>query len=457
MRRSPVLSILTGWSLLMSGDLDAIEAWLDDAEAALAAGAPTRSCAAAWADTEDLRTAPANISVYRASLAQARGDVAGTVRHAQRALDAAGPEDHFVRGAGGGVPRSGRLGGRGRPGGAGHVRRGGAQPARRREPGRRAGRARSCSPTCGSPRARPSRARTLYERGAADGHRGGEPYPRATADLHVGLAELDRELDDLAGAEAHLETARVLGERASITENRHRWYVAMAQVRAARATTTPRSSLLDRGRGVVPARLLPRRPADRRDEGPAARSPQGTCAGGRVGPRARRQRRRRPRLPARVRAPHPGAAPARRAPRGTPANARAPARRRASPRWLCSTGCTPPPRDAGGTAACGDRDAAGPRPPRRRRRRAALAALEQALTGHRNRRATSGSTWTRAPRCWPCSHAARPSSGARSPERLARSAARQRLSREQAPDPQQTWPTRSASASSRCSGCSTAS
>jgi LuxR family maltose regulon positive regulatory protein len=63
---------------------------------------------------------------------------------------------------------------------------------------------------------------------------GREPYPRAVSDLHVGLAELDRELDDLAGAEAHLETARAFGERAFITENRHRWSVAMAQVRAAR-------------------------------------------------------------------------------------------------------------------------------------------------------------------------------------------------------------------------------
>ena len=75
---------------------------LDDAEAALAAGADDPDLAATWADTEDLRTAPATISVYRASLAQARGDVAGTVRHARHALDLAGPEDHFVRGAGAG-------------------------------------------------------------------------------------------------------------------------------------------------------------------------------------------------------------------------------------------------------------------------------------------------------------------------------------------------------------------
>ncbi len=87
---------------MMSGDLDGLESCLDDAEAALEAGAHDRDLAATWADTEDLRTAPATIPVYRASLAQARGDVAGTVPHARHALDLAGPEDHFVRGGAGG-------------------------------------------------------------------------------------------------------------------------------------------------------------------------------------------------------------------------------------------------------------------------------------------------------------------------------------------------------------------
>jgi LuxR family maltose regulon positive regulatory protein len=77
-RRSPVLSIVSSWSLLMSGDLDGAESRLDDAEAALAAGAQDQDLAARWADTEYLRTVPATVSVYRASLAQARGDVAGT-------------------------------------------------------------------------------------------------------------------------------------------------------------------------------------------------------------------------------------------------------------------------------------------------------------------------------------------------------------------------------------------
>ena len=64
-----------------------------------------------WADTEDLRTAPATILVYRASLAQARGDVAGTVRHARQALDLAGRRGPLRARRGRRVPGPGRLGG----------------------------------------------------------------------------------------------------------------------------------------------------------------------------------------------------------------------------------------------------------------------------------------------------------------------------------------------------------
>ncbi len=99
-RRSPVLSVLSAWSMLMQGDLDVVERRLDDADRALAAGAADPDLAAAWADTDDLRTAPATIAVHRASLAQARGDIEETVRQAGHAVDLARPEDHLVRGAG---------------------------------------------------------------------------------------------------------------------------------------------------------------------------------------------------------------------------------------------------------------------------------------------------------------------------------------------------------------------
>ena len=82
---------------------------------------------------------------------------------------------------------------------------------------------------------RPGRARSLYEQALLETAVWNGAQPRATADLHVGFAELYRELDDLSSAEvAHLGTARVLAERASISENRHRRPVVMAQVYAAR-------------------------------------------------------------------------------------------------------------------------------------------------------------------------------------------------------------------------------
>ena len=95
-RRSPLLSVFFAYMLLVSGDLDAVGERLDDADRALARapGGPAPSPA----EAEELRTLPATIAVHRASLAQARGDVAGTAEHARRALELAGPDDHLARG-----------------------------------------------------------------------------------------------------------------------------------------------------------------------------------------------------------------------------------------------------------------------------------------------------------------------------------------------------------------------
>ncbi len=249
MRRSPVLCIVSAWSLMMSGDLDAVEARLDDAERALAAGAHDRDLAGAWADTEDLRTAPATISVYRASMAQARGDVAGTVVHARHALELAGPEDHLVRGAAAGFLGLAAWA-------AGDVQQAlstfGEAVGSLHAAGNVVDELDSTVVLADMwvAAGRPSRARRLYEQALATATGHGEPYPRATADLHVGLAELDHELDDLASAEAHLGTARVLAEKASISENRHRWSVAMARLHATRGDYHTARHLLDRAESM---------------------------------------------------------------------------------------------------------------------------------------------------------------------------------------------------------------
>ena len=243
-RRSPVLSIVSSWSMLLAGDLDATESRLDDAEAALAAGTHDHVLAASWAETEDMQTAPATISVHRASLAQARGDVNGTLHHARRAMDLAGPEDHFIRGAAGGFLGLAAWA-------AGDIQQALSTYGEAVRSLHAAGNLvdeLDCTINLADmwvASGRPGRARQLCERSLQRVTAAGEPYPRATADLHVGLAELDREIDDIPGAEAHLETARLLGQRASITENRYRWYVAMADVRAAKGDHDEATRLLD--------------------------------------------------------------------------------------------------------------------------------------------------------------------------------------------------------------------
>src|SRR4029453_11584185 len=190
------------------------------------------------------------IAVYRASLAQARGDVVGTAEHARRALELAGPADHLARGA-----ASGFLG---------LAAWANGDISRALE---------TFTQAVGSLHAagnlvdelsstvvladmwlaagHPSTARRLYERalplaearGALKAR--GTPMARARADLHVGLSEMDGEAGDLETAKRHLEQAGQLREGAAMSESRHRWFVAMSQVVEAEGDSQEAIALLD--------------------------------------------------------------------------------------------------------------------------------------------------------------------------------------------------------------------
>ena len=84
------------------------EARLDDAERALAA--VPDGAAPPWADTEELRTLPATIAIYRASLAQARGDVGGHGAPRPARPRPGRPRRPSRAGRRGRVPRARRMG-----------------------------------------------------------------------------------------------------------------------------------------------------------------------------------------------------------------------------------------------------------------------------------------------------------------------------------------------------------
>lgn len=253
-RRSPVLSVFYGHMLMLSGDLDAVEPRLDDAERVLAA-VPDGS-AAPWADTEEFRTLPATIAVYRASLAQARGDVTGTSDHARRALDLAGPSDHLARGGAAGFLGLAAWA----KGDVSTALQTFTQAVASLHAAGNLADERSGTAVLADmwlAAGRPSRARRLYQRALQMAAAQGEPVPRATADLHVGLSEMDREVGDFDSARRHLETAAALYERASMTENRYRWFVAMGRVADAEGDPEGAINLLDQAEQLYRRDFLP--------------------------------------------------------------------------------------------------------------------------------------------------------------------------------------------------------
>jgi LuxR family maltose regulon positive regulatory protein len=223
-RHSPVLSVFHGWMLMMTGDLGAAEARLDDATHALAAAPASK-----WADTDELRTLPATIAVYRASLAQARGRMTETAEHAQHALDLAGPEDHLARGA-----ATGFLGlASWASGDVGVAVRTFADAVSSLFAAGNLADALSSTVVLADmwlAAGHLDEARRLYEEALPRAEARGVSFAQTSALLHVGLSEIDREAGDLASARRHLDTALALDDHLSLTANHFRWFLAMGRV-----------------------------------------------------------------------------------------------------------------------------------------------------------------------------------------------------------------------------------
>lgn len=234
----PVLSVAYAGALQQGGELEGVEDRLRDAERWLATTADTNERAEAPSAEMIVmhegayRRLPGSIAVQRAGLALALGDVPETVRYARRALELAAEDDHFRRGAAAALLglaswTSGDLESahRSYADGMANMRMAGNILV-------------AIGGTFVLADIRMAQGRLheaigTYERSLQLAEEQGEPVLRGTADLYLGLSELQCEHGDLEAARQQLLTSKELGEHAALPELQYRSCVAMARIREA--------------------------------------------------------------------------------------------------------------------------------------------------------------------------------------------------------------------------------
>jgi LuxR family maltose regulon positive regulatory protein len=234
-RNRPVLSMGYAWGLLNSGELEAAEPRLRDVERWLRTieDASERPEASATrmvvGDEARFRSLPTELAAARVYLAQALGDVPGTLEHAKRALEVIPEADHAARATGTALLALALWG------------RGDLEAAHRtfsdalsvmRVAGHELDAIRGIF-VLGDIRVAQGRLReaaSTYESGLRVASEAAHAAAAETDELHLGLSELHREWNDLASATRHLEAIARSAERTAHKGNKLRWDAAMARV-----------------------------------------------------------------------------------------------------------------------------------------------------------------------------------------------------------------------------------
>jgi LuxR family transcriptional regulator, maltose regulon positive regulatory protein len=251
-RARPVISVAHAHLLLDGGEVDGVEDrlrdaewWLDTvADSHARPGAP--AAAMVVMDNDAFHRLPGAIAIARAGLSLARGDVPGTMTYARRALDVAPEDDHATRGGAAGFL------------GLASWTSGDLEAAHRMFADgmaslQKAGNISDAiygATTLAAIRIAQGRlhdAMRTYEQALQLAAEHGTPgfSPRGTADIYVGMSELERERNDLHAATQHLLRSKELGEHTGFPQNRYRWRLAMARIREAQGDLHGALDLLD--------------------------------------------------------------------------------------------------------------------------------------------------------------------------------------------------------------------
>jgi len=261
-RARPVLSVLYAQAHLSAGKLEAAEARLLDAERWLE---PTTdmsdrpeapSTKMVVVDEEQFRSLPASLAMARAYYAQAIGDVPGTVKYAQRALDLLSERDHLRR-----ASLTALLG-------LTHWAHGDLEAAYRIFSDGLASmqRAGNIPGAIGSTFVLADikmtlghlhEAASICERALKLATELGKPMPSGTEDVYTGISALHRERGDLEAAAQDLATSKKLGEQVQLPDWQYRWCIAQARLKETLGDLDSALDLLDEAERLYVRTPLP--------------------------------------------------------------------------------------------------------------------------------------------------------------------------------------------------------
>jgi LuxR family maltose regulon positive regulatory protein len=249
-RSRPVLSVWYAYALLVSGEMEAADARLTDAERWLEPADNVNKRLKNPADEmvvvdeEQFRSLPATIALGRAYHAQILGDMPGAVTYARRVLDLTPEENSLTRGQ-----ATALLG-------FTYWASGDLEAANRTIAGytmmlRTAGNILDAISTTSvladiqMGLGRLNKAVSTLDQFLQFVVDLGKPIPPDTAELYRGLGEISLEQGDLEAAAQHLHRSKLLGEKAELPVWPYRWCTAQARLNKAKGDLDGALALLD--------------------------------------------------------------------------------------------------------------------------------------------------------------------------------------------------------------------